>query len=631
MGLRSPRSAPGTATPKRRSGCVRRRGWLRRLWTAGTPRRRRRGSSNGTGDSRRRLRFDPRRRRGGGARRALLAEEAGAAGIGGGGGGDPLPRAGCADPRERGPASRRRGRRRRDVGRTDRRGGRRRRRTTRRGRWRWPSGRRRRGRWRRSTATEAARAATPPTRFWFPTRFPDAPGLERIIARASGTSDAKGRRRRTTRTTRTLRPRRDKPRVARRCSPRRRHRRRPRAPDSIHRGRRRVPSRRPASTRHRRYDLDVVNATTTAARGRPGGDLRRGRQAVRGEARGGRPSRPPPHRRRRRATRGGGEGDRRRQREGRSRSEEASLGPAGGREGSRRGVYAGESPRARGAHKAWCSSAAKGKDARGGPGLELLRAVRDESHAAALARRRRSVPGDERGCSGARGVVGLWVPIRREEEREIPDAPGLERRPNRASGGGVVRRFARGDAGTSIGSAKGRGADPGSRGLIVTREGDDGSTRIRSTGRSWRPRTGRRRRGHPDALSVTAGPAEGRRTSTAALCPRGIGVGAPRPTPPNGVRVVDDANLTHREAAASERAVADIVGVPASRRWRCARFGPSRRVDDVVPPGGSPARRRRRRRAPVSPATSPAFLDGACALLGGSRRGTGGTNSTSRT
>ena len=45
------------------------------------------------------------------------------------------------------------------------------------------------------------------------------------------------------------------------------------------------------------------------------------------------------------------------------------------------------------AHKAWCSSAAKGKDARGGPGLELLRAVRDESHAAALGahrRRRRS-------------------------------------------------------------------------------------------------------------------------------------------------------------------------------------------------------------------------------------------------
>ena len=66
---------------------------------------------------------------------------------------------------------------------------------------------------------------------------------------------------------------------------------------------------------HRRYDLDVVEdvgavcvtATTTGGdatrgfgrpRGRPGGDLRRGRQAVRGEARGGRPSRPgPPHRR----------------------------------------------------------------------------------------------------------------------------------------------------------------------------------------------------------------------------------------------------------------------------------------------------------------------------------------------
>ena len=53
----------------------------------------------------------------------------------------------------------------------------------------------------------------------------------------------------------------------------------------------------------------------------------------------------------------------------------------------------GVAPFARGAHKAWCSSAAKGKDARGGPGLELLRAVRDESHAAALGahrRRRRS-------------------------------------------------------------------------------------------------------------------------------------------------------------------------------------------------------------------------------------------------
>ena len=85
----------------------------------------------------------------------------------------------------------------------------------------------------------------------------------------------------------------------------------------------------------------------------------------------------------------------------------------------------GVAPFARGAHKAWCSSAAKGKDARGGPGLELLRAVRDESHAAALGahrRRRRSdlfremnasVPGPGRrrtlglgGVPGPRGFVG---------------------------------------------------------------------------------------------------------------------------------------------------------------------------------------------------------------------------------
>ena len=100
-------------------------------------------------------------------------------------------------------------------------------------------------------------------------------------------------------------------------------------------------------------------------------------------------------------------------------SEEASLGPARrvalaslakGRLSGEEAVYVpmffataatlddetdtfGVAPFARGAHKAWCSSAAKGKDARGGPGLELLRAVRDESHAAALGahrRRRRS-------------------------------------------------------------------------------------------------------------------------------------------------------------------------------------------------------------------------------------------------
>ena len=75
-------------------------------------------------------------------------------------------------------------------------------------------------------------------------------------------------------------------------------------------------------------------------------------------------------------------------------------------------------PFARGAHKAWCSSAAKGKDARGGPGLELLRAVRDESHAAALGAQRRHRRSDlfremrgprRRRLSGhGGGGFGLW-------------------------------------------------------------------------------------------------------------------------------------------------------------------------------------------------------------------------------
>jgi len=78
--------------------------------------------------------------------------------------------------------------------------------------------------------------------------------------------------------------------------------------------------------------------------------------------------------------------------------------------------------------KAWCSSAAKGKDVKGGPGLGLLRAVRDESHAVALGahrRRRRSslfqemLQGDPSEFSLVEGVNAEVGDSSDEEEREM--------------------------------------------------------------------------------------------------------------------------------------------------------------------------------------------------------------------
>ena len=78
--------------------------------------------------------------------------------------------------------------------------------------------------------------------------------------------------------------------------------------------------------------------------------------------------------------------------------------------------------------KAWCSSAAKGKDIKGGPGLGLLRAVRDESHAVALGahrRRRRSslfqemLQGDPSEFGLVEGVNAEVGDSSDEEEREM--------------------------------------------------------------------------------------------------------------------------------------------------------------------------------------------------------------------
>ena len=78
--------------------------------------------------------------------------------------------------------------------------------------------------------------------------------------------------------------------------------------------------------------------------------------------------------------------------------------------------------------KAWCSSAAKGKDVKGGPGLQLLRAVRDESHAVALGahrRRRRSslfqemLQGDPSEFGLVEGVNAEVGDSSDEEEREM--------------------------------------------------------------------------------------------------------------------------------------------------------------------------------------------------------------------
>ena len=78
--------------------------------------------------------------------------------------------------------------------------------------------------------------------------------------------------------------------------------------------------------------------------------------------------------------------------------------------------------------KAWCSSAAKGKDVKGGPGLGLLRAVRDESHAVALGahrRRRRSslfqemLQGDPSEFGLVEGVNAEVGDSSDEEEREM--------------------------------------------------------------------------------------------------------------------------------------------------------------------------------------------------------------------
>ena len=78
--------------------------------------------------------------------------------------------------------------------------------------------------------------------------------------------------------------------------------------------------------------------------------------------------------------------------------------------------------------KAWCSSAAKGKDVKGGSGLQLLRAVRDESHAVALGahrRRRRSslfqemLQGDPSEFGLVEGVNAEVGDSSDEEEREM--------------------------------------------------------------------------------------------------------------------------------------------------------------------------------------------------------------------
>ena len=78
--------------------------------------------------------------------------------------------------------------------------------------------------------------------------------------------------------------------------------------------------------------------------------------------------------------------------------------------------------------KAWCSSAVKGKDVKGGPGLGLLRAVRDESHAVALGahrRRRRSslfqemLQGDPSEFGLVEGVNAEVGDSSDEEEREM--------------------------------------------------------------------------------------------------------------------------------------------------------------------------------------------------------------------
>ena len=78
--------------------------------------------------------------------------------------------------------------------------------------------------------------------------------------------------------------------------------------------------------------------------------------------------------------------------------------------------------------KAWCSSAVKGKDIKGGPGLGLLRAVRDESHAVALGahrRRRRSslfqemLQGDPSEFGLVEGVNAEVGDSSDEEEREM--------------------------------------------------------------------------------------------------------------------------------------------------------------------------------------------------------------------
>ena len=78
--------------------------------------------------------------------------------------------------------------------------------------------------------------------------------------------------------------------------------------------------------------------------------------------------------------------------------------------------------------KAWCSSAVKGKHVKGGPGLGLLRAVRDESHAVALGahrRRRRSslfqemLQGDPSEFGLVEGVNAEVWDSSDEEEREM--------------------------------------------------------------------------------------------------------------------------------------------------------------------------------------------------------------------
>ena len=352
----------------------------------------------------------------------------------------------------------------------------------------------------------------PPDAVLVPHALPDAPGLERIIARASGTSDAKGRRRRTTRTTRTLRHGSDLPtglpaalallakanaaEAARRAA-------REAAASAAVADIVGVPGHPIRSIEgvdvshlagsataasvvkftdgaadpagHRRYDLDVVNARAPDGTlvGTPGDDPGAIYAAVARRCAGKRGVVDLPDlllidggvaqlaaAARALADAGvvvvnarapdGTLVDR--------SSEEASLGPARrvalaslakGRLSGEEAVYVpmffstaatlddetdtfGVAPFARGAHKAWCSSAAKGKDARGGPGLELLRAVRDESHAAALGahrRRRRSDLFREMNASvpgpGASSDFGSWQGAGApgdssdEEEREM--------------------------------------------------------------------------------------------------------------------------------------------------------------------------------------------------------------------